>query len=272
MLHCHKCNCQSAVATVIHIKKERMMVKIGLIGYGKAGQAVAEVLRIDPRYELCWVARHTARGEAETVPGTTIPVIGLSDISLAEWLNAHPVDALVDFSRPDAVFVYGEEVRKRQLMLVSAISAYSEKELDYVRSLGADTRVLCSPNITLGINFLIMAAKLLRSIAPFADVEILEQHFREKPEVSGTARKIAESLSIDKDHVTSLRLGGIVGHHEVIFGFPYQTVRLIHNSIERKAFGTGAAFALSQLVACPKGFYTFDDLLMEKVRRQLAEG
>ncbi len=247
------------------------MIRIGLIGYGKAGQAVAEVLRQDPRFELCWVARHTSPAGEETVPTTAIPIIGLSGGNLGEWLDAHPVDALVDFSRPEAVFVYGEEVRQRQLMLVSAISAYSEDELDYVRSLGQDTRVLCSPNITLGINFLIMAAKLLRSIAPFADVEILEQHFREKPEVSGTARKIAESLSVDNAHITSLRLGGIVGHHEVIFGFPYQTVRLIHNSIERKAFGTGAAFALSQLVDCPKGFYTFDDLLMKKVRSQLAQ-
>ncbi len=245
------------------------MIKVGLVGYGKAGQAVAEVLRNDPRYKLCWVARGEAPGPPETVPGTDIPVIGLKNQPLGDWLEAHPVDALVDFSRPEAVFLYGEEVRKRQLMLVSAISAYDPPALDYLCSLGADTRVLCSPNITLGINFLILAAKLLRSIAPFADVEILEQHFREKPEVSGTARKIAESLAVDDGHITSLRLGGIVGHHEVIFGFPHQTVRLIHNSIERKAFGTGAAFALSQLATCGKGFYTFDDLLMQKVREQL---
>ena len=248
------------------------MIKVGLMGYGKAGQAVAEVLRTDPRYELCWIGRHTAGADETTLHGTQIPVIALNQSNLAGWLDAHPVDALVDFSRPEAVLVYGEEVRKRQMMLVTAISAYTEEHLNYVRSLGADTRVLCSPNITLGINFLIMAAKLLRSIAPFADVEILEQHFREKSEVSGTARKIAESLSLDNEHITSLRLGGIVGHHEVIFGFPYQTVRLIHNSIERKAFGTGAAFALSQLVTCGNGFYTFDDLLMQKVRSQLAEG
>lgn len=247
------------------------MIKIGLMGYGKAGQAVAEVLRNDPRFELCWVARGTAHSEAERVPETDIPVIGLDRTDLHGWLDSHPVDALVDFSRPEAVLSYGEEVRQRQLMLVSAISAYNEEQLAYMHGLGANTRVLCSPNITLGINFLIMAAKLLRGIAPFADVEILEQHFREKQEVSGTARKIAESLSIDDDRITSLRLGGIVGHHEVIFGFPHQTVRLIHNSIERKAFGTGAAFALSQLATCDKGFYTFDDLLMRKVRAQFAE-
>jgi len=246
------------------------MIKVGLMGFGKAGQAVAEVLRNDPRYALCWVAHRTATRQDETVPDSLIPVVGLNHIRLGDWLDANPVDALVDFSRPDAVFLYGEEVRKRQLMLVSAISAYSPQELEYVRSLGDDTRVLSSPNITLGINFLILASKLLRSIAPFADVEILEQHFREKPEVSGTAKKIAESLSIAGERITSLRLGGIVGHHEVIFGFPHQTVRLIHDSIDRRAFGTGAAFALSQLALCDKGFYTFDDLLMKMVRNQLA--
>jgi len=247
------------------------VIKIGLMCYGKAGQAVAEVLRTDPRFELCWIARRTTPTQAETLAASAIPIIGLNDINLSEWLDAHPVDALVDFSSADTVHLYGEEVRKRQLMLVSAISAYSEEELNYVRSLGADTRVLCSPNMTVGINFLILAARLLRTIAPFADVEILEQHFREKPEISGTARKIADSLLIDNERITSLRLGGIVGHHEVIFGFPYQTVRLIHNSIERKAFGTGAAFSLSELATCEKGFYTFDDLLMRKVRSQLAE-
>lgn len=246
------------------------MIRVGLMGYGKAGQAVAEVLRADSRFELCWVARATQQADAENVPGTTIAVMGLDRVVLGDWLDAHPVDALVDFSQSGAVWLYGEEVRRRQLMLVSAISSYSEKDLDYMRGLGADTRVLCSPNITLGINFLILAARLLRTIAPFADVEILEQHFREKPEISGTARKIAESLSIDDDQITSLRLGGIVGHHEVIFGFPYQTVRLIHDSIRREAFGTGAAFALSELADCAKGFYTFDDLLMRRLQKQLA--
>lgn len=185
------------------------------------------------------------------------------------WLDAHPVDALVDFSNPESLHLYGEALRARRLMLVSAISAYSPSDLAYAHSLAADTRVLCSPNITVGINFLIMAAGLLRKIAPFADVEIVEQHFRDKPEVSGTARKIAQSIHVDEDRITSLRLGGIVGHHEVIFGFPYQTVRLIHNSIERRAFGTGAAFALEQLEKCEEGFYTFDDLLMRMVRQEL---
>ena len=178
--------------------------------------------------------------------------------------------SLVGLSSRRSVAVDGEQVKRLGLMLVTAISSYDDEQLGYIRSLGAHRRVPCSPNITVGINFLIMAAKLLREIAPFADVEIVEQHFREKPEVSGTAKKIAQSLSVDDERITAMRLGGIVGHHEVIFGFPHQTVRLIHESLRREAFGTGTAFALSELQNSKTGFYTFDDLLMTRVRKHLA--
>lgn len=244
-------------------------IRVGLVGYGRAGKAVANVLSGDPRFELRWVARRSAGAEQQVHHGADIPIIGLDRRPFADLFENDPVDALVDFSSRESIYTYGEEAGKRGIALVSAISAYSEDDLAYARSLGKSTRVLCSPNITLGINFLIMAAKLLRRIAPFADVEILEQHFKEKLEVSGTARKIAETLDIDGDNITSLRLGGIVGHHEVIFGFPHQTVRLTHESIRREAFGTGVAFALSHLVDCANGFYTFDDLLQQLMRTEL---
>ena len=246
------------------------MIKVGLIGYGKAGQAVAEVLKEDPRFELVWVAKRNPWPEDQPLP-LGLPVFAMSQGDFGEWLDAHPVDALVDFSDADTIHLYGEEVRKRHLTLVSAISAYSDESLAYARSLGEQACVLCSPNITLGINFLILSARMLRGIAPFADVEILEQHFREKPEMSGTARKIAKTLDLDHDRITSLRLGGIVGLHEVIFGFPHQTVRITHESIRREAFGTGAAFALGELSKRPYGFYTFDDLLMTMIREQLTQ-
>lgn len=245
------------------------MIKVGLMGYGKAGKAVASVLATDPRYELGWVMRRSSRHDAHLEGQPQIPIVGLAGLDFGDWLNQYPVDAIVDFSQADSVYLYGQELRKRGIMLVSAISAYTPQHLDYLREMGQDTRVMSSPNITLGINFLLLAAKLLRGIAPFADVEIVEQHFRDKPEVSGTARKIAETLELEGDRVTSLRVGGIVGHHEVIFGFPHQTVRLIHDSIRREAFGTGAAFALQELAQCDKGFYSFDDLLLQKIRSQL---
>lgn len=247
-------------------------IRVGLVGYGKAGKAVANVLSEDPRFELRWIARRSASAGQQTHPGTGIPVVSLEQRPFADLFENLPVDELVDFSSPECIHAYGEEVRKRGITLVSAISVYSEGDLAYARSLGRDTRVLCSPNITLGINFLIAAAKLLRKIAPFADVEILEQHFKEKPEISGTARKIAETLEVGGERITSLRLGGIVGHHEVIFGFPHQTVRLTHESIRREAFGTGVAFVLNQLTGFDNGFYTFDEILLRMMRAELLDG
>ena len=245
------------------------MLKIGLIGYGKAGQAVANVLGADPSLKLEWIAKRTNLGTDRVSNDGATPVIGLDAIDLPEWLDAHPVDALVDFSSPEAVHLYGEEVRRRKLMLVTGISAYSEVELAYIRSLGKEARVICSPNITLGINFVILAAKLLREIAPHADIAILEEHFRTKPEISGTARKIAAALEVEDESITSLRLGGIVGHHEVVFGFPHQTVRISHDSIRREAFGTGAAFALRELATLAEpGYYTFEELLLQRMRSQ----
>jgi len=241
-------------------------IRIGLIGYGKTGKAVANILSTDSRFELRWIARRTVSQNAETHPDTAIPIIGMEQQSFEALFDRYPVDAIVDFSSPESIHLYGELVRQHGIMLVSAISAYSEQDMDYVRSLGQSARVMCSPNITLGVNFLMLAANLLRKIAPFADVEIIEQHFKEKPEISGTALKIAETLGMEGNQVTSLRLGGIIGEHEVIFGFPHQTVRLLHSSIRREAFGTGAAFALSQLAACDIGFYTFEDMLMQATR------
>ena len=127
--------------------------------------------------------------------------------------------------------------------------------------LGGRTRVLWSPNITLGINFMILAAKTLKKIAPHADIEIIEEHFKAKSEISGTAKKLADALEKDSDEIKSIRAGGIIGVHEVLFGFPYQTVRLRHESISREAFGNGALFAVQELLKREPGFYSMEEML-----------
>ncbi|WP_415035282.1 4-hydroxy-tetrahydrodipicolinate reductase [Azonexus sp.] len=240
------------------------MIRLGLIGYGKAGAAVACVLKDDPRFDLRWIARRSAQPVEENCRS-----IALNINTFAEDLARYPVDAIVDFAHADALLIYGEAIRQRGIRLVSAVSNYPPEQLAYLRELSREIPVMASPNITVGINFLMLASRLLRRIAPAADIAILEQHFRDKPEISGTAKKIAASLEMEDEEITSLRLGGIVGQHEVIFGFPHQTVRLIHNSIRREAFGTGAAFAVEQLMALPPGFYTYEQLLERIVREEL---
>lgn len=245
-------------------------LRVGLLGHGRAGQAVAQALQADDLLELRWVARrHLPPDSLDHLPGTDVPVLATGGKPLNDLIEQHPIDALVDFSSAGSAAFYLDAVREHRLMLVSAVSSYAPDQIAAIRSLADTCRVMCSPNITVGINFLIVAARLLRTIAPHADIEVIEQHFRDKPEVSGTARRIARTLDLDEARITSLRLGGIVGHHEVVFGFPHQTVRLTHDSIRREAFGTGAAFALRELREREPGFYTMEDLIAGVMRGQL---
>jgi 4-hydroxy-tetrahydrodipicolinate reductase len=244
-------------------------MKVGLFGFGRAGRAVATVLLQSEEANLCWVIRKSTILQHRSVPeflGIESKEQGLI-LPKDEWppkklFREHPVDAIIDFSSSEAILSYGKEAANRGITIVTAISAYPPETILFLKDLSSETRVLWSPNITIGINFLMLAAKILKSIAPYTDVEIIEEHFKNKKEVSGTAIKITEALSLEQKNIKSVRAGGIVGKHEIIFGFPYQTVRLIHESITREAFGNGALFAAKNILDKKNGFYSMENILM----------
>lgn len=245
-----------------------MKIKTGLIGFGRTGKAVASVVLQNKEFSLEWVFRKTTVLEHRSVPeflGLESDEPGLifsnEHIDIQELLNKHPVDVIIDFSSAESIYSYGSPAAGKQIKIISAISHYAHAELDLLNELAHQTTVFWSPNITLGVNYLLFSAKFLQKIAPGVDIEIIEEHFKEKEGVSGTAIKIAHALDLDVSQINSVRAGGIVGKHELIFGFPYQTVRLIHESISREAFGNGAIFVARNLLGLPAGLYSFEDLL-----------
>jgi len=243
-------------------------MKIGLIGFGKAGKAVANVILLHSEFTLEWALRKSERQENQSVrdfigvdtndPGL---IYSIAHTNIPDLLDSHPVDFIIDFSSDEGIYLYGEEASKRHIKIISAISHYNKKTIRFLKTLSKETTVFWSPNITLGVNYLLLASKILKKIAPLVDIEIIEEHFKEKKGISGTALKIADKLNLRNSQISSVRAGGIVGKHEVIFGFPYQTVRLIHESISREAFGNGAIFAAKILNDKDIGFYAFEDLL-----------
>jgi 4-hydroxy-tetrahydrodipicolinate reductase len=243
-------------------------MRVGLYGFGKAGKATATVLLQSREVHLSWVIRKSDVLQHRSVP----EFLGIDDeqgliFPKDEWeprrlFEEHPVDAIIDFSSAEAIKSYGKEAARRDIAIVTAISEYPDETVEFLKKLGKKTRVLWSPNITIGVNFMILAAKILNSIAPYTDIEIVEEHFKAKTGVSGTAVKIAHVLSLDKEAIKTIRAGGIVGRHEIIFGFPYQTVRLIHESITREAFGNGALFAVKSIIDKAPGLYAMEDLLI----------
>lgn len=250
-------------------------MKVGLIGFGKTGRAVASVLLESKATNLQWVIRRSNLLEHRSVPeflGIESDEPGLiytkDEFSAEELLKKLPVDVIVDFSSENGLSYYSDEAVKRGITIISAVSQYPDEQLNKLRMLSNHTVVLHSPNITLGINFLIIAAKILKNIAPYTDIEIIEEHFKQKPEISGTAKIIAKELDISDENIKSIRAGGIIGVHEILFGFPYQTVRLKHESITREAFGNGILFAMKNLQGKPKGYYTMEDLLLPHFKLQ----
>ena len=241
-----------------------MKMRIGMFGFGKTGFVVAKEIIKDENCELCWILRKSMTKEGEYASRfigfdhDEGKIYSIMNIDYEVFYQDNYVDVIIDFSSASAIENYKNAARYGT-RIVSAISKYDRIHLDQLKDLGRQTAVLYSPNITLGINFLIEASKVLQRIAPHADIEIIEEHFRDKKDVSGTALRIAEDLGLDKSqHVNSIRVGGIIGKHEVVFGLPNQTIRIVHESLNRAAFGQGAIYAAKWLADKDKGLYTME--------------
>jgi 4-hydroxy-tetrahydrodipicolinate reductase len=255
-------------------RKTNKKTRIGLFGFGRTGSMVAHEMIAAPHSELVWVVRRSDAHSGEYASH-------IQDFEhkegLIHWLGEvdkkfferYPVDVIVDFSTSHTVNIY-KPAASMGIRILSAVSNYEKDDLVLLKRLSRKTAVLYSPNISIGINLLLLTAMLVRQVIPHADVAILEEHFRQKPDISGTALKIARRLKVDPgENVKSIRAGGIVGRHEVIFGLPNQTLRLTHESLDRSAFGRGALAGAGWLMEHKRGFYTMEELLAERFRDAL---
>jgi len=249
-------------------------IRIGIVGYGKTGKGIADEFLNDSLFSLEWVVRNSYEDHkkyASRLLGYEFDsgeILCMKEIGV-DFFVERPVDVIVDFSDPTGVYFY-RKAAEAGIPIVSAISNYGQKELDMLDTLAKSTAVLYSPNISLGINVLMVAAQILQKIAPHADIEIVEEHFKGKIEVSGTAKRIAKVLNLDeKEHINSIRVGGIVGRHEIIFGMPNQTIRLSHESINKAAFGQGAIFAVKFLINQTPGMYTMEEIIAGMFRQNI---
>lgn len=247
-------------------------MKIGVIGFGKTGSFVCDEIIKDEALSLSWVIKKTPSEYqfASKKLGHKInsgKFFSSKDIG-TDFFQKHKVDLVIDFSHEESLTHYYEKISQSNTKIVSAISHYSQSQLAILKDLSTSNAILYSPNITLGINWLIVASKILKSIVPGADIEIVEEHFKNKKGISGTAIKIANHLDLNiNEHISSIRVGGIVGRHEIIFGLPSQTIRLVHESIDRAAFARGAILGAKWLLNTKSGLYSMEDVLEDKFKK-----
>lgn len=253
------------------------MIKVGLFGFGRTGKLVAAEIIKDPQCSLEWVVRNTHENEGafasellgiKTLQGKIVCKDTFQESP--QFFDENKVDIIIDFSDRTGFYLYNKAASKLGIKVVTAISKYEKMDVIRIEELSINTAVVFSPNITVGINLILVLSELLEKIIPEADIQIIEEHFRDKPEVSGTALKIAERLGLNSEtHVKSIRAGGIVGKHEVLFGLPNQTLRLIHESNSRSAFGRGAVFASKWVINKSPGLYDMESIIRAELIRNI---
>ena len=142
--------------------------------------------------------------------------------------------------------------------------------------------------MSVGVNVLIeLARQATKILGGEFDIEIIEKHHHNKLDApSGTALMIADAINTEANGkyeyvydrtqvrqkrgaqelgISSIRGGGIVGEHDVLFCGPDEVVTLSHSAGSRGVFADGAVQAALYIAALAPGYYTMSDLLRGKL-------
>lgn len=185
-----------------------------------------------------------ARADPSLLPGGD----AYPDVSSA--LGARP-DVAVDFTRPDVVFDNARQYLDEGVHGVIGTTGLSEDQLAKLGQLAGDG----SANLVVAPNFAIGALLMMRFAAEAARymprVEIIELHHDRKLDApSGTALRTAGMIEGEVP-IHSVRLPGLVAHHEVILGGAGETLTIRHDSLSRESFMPGVVLAVRRVGSRP---------------------
>ncbi len=201
--------------------------------------------------------------------------------SLSDYTGA--ADVVIDFSSHLATEELTSYVVKRNLPLVLATTGQTPEEKEMIFAAAKKVPLFFSANMSLGVALLISLVKKAASLLPEDDIEIVETHHNHKADApSGTALMIANAISdtlggrdIVKGRnglckrekgeigISSIRIGSVVGKHEVMFGDGVETLTVTHEAHDKAIFAVGAVRAADFLVKKPAGLYDMQDLVEE---------
>ncbi|MBE6028016.1 MAG: 4-hydroxy-tetrahydrodipicolinate reductase [Clostridiales bacterium] len=194
-----------------------------------------------------------------------------------------PADIVIDFSHHSDTVPMMDYCVSRGLPAVVCTTGQTEEEMEYIAKASESIPVFKSANMSVGVA---LTAKIVREVAAkfgACDIEILEIHHNRKVDApSGTAIMLADAVrearpelhyntgrsgmakrEPDEIGISAVRMGNIVGTHEVMFGTNTQTITISHQAHDRALFADGAVAAARFLLGKPAGLYNMDDLLAD---------
>ena len=168
----------------------------------------------------------------------------LLDTSLLDVLG--DADVVVDFSTPDSALANARHCIEAGVHCVMGTTGADFSELEGVGT----ANLLVAPNFAIGA---VLMMEIAQRVAPhMPECEIVELHHDGKLDApSGTAARTAELIRAAGGNVHepihSVRLPGLVAHHEIIFGGPGQTLTIRHDSVDRESFMPGVLLAVRKV-------------------------
>jgi 4-hydroxy-tetrahydrodipicolinate reductase len=178
------------------------------------------------------------------------------ETSVADLLDG--ADVMVDFTTPNAAPPNVLEAIDAGVHAVVGSTGFDLDELESsVRQADGEANCFVAPNFAIGAVLMMEASKLIAPHMP--EVEITELHHdRKKDAPSGTAKRtaklIGEAGGNVHEPIHSVRLPGLVAHHEVTFGGTGQTLSIRHDSIDRSSFMPGVLLAVRKVIDLPDRF------------------
>ncbi len=201
--------------------------------------------------------------------------------SFDEVISVDGVDCIVDFSHHSVTPALLDFAKEKRLPLVLATTGHTDEEKAQIIEAAADIPIFYSGNMSLGIALLIELAKTAAQAMPEAQIEIIEKHHNRKVDApSGTALMLANAIcevrpeayancgrsgqgkrTSEEIGIHSIRMGNIVGEHEVIIGTDNQTITLKHEAHNRALFAEGALAAASFVIEQAPGLYDMNSMI-----------
>lgn len=192
-------------------------------------------------------------------------------------------DCIIDFSHHAATKDLTDFAVSNGIPLVLATTGQTDEEKQMIADAAEKIPVFFASNYSLGVALLVELAKKAAAAMPDAEIEIIEAHHNRKLDApSGTALTLAEEIKTvrtdavittgrsgqgkrqsEEIGIQSIRMGNIVGMHEVMIGTANQTITLKHEAHSRALFAEGALSAAAFLQGKAPGLYDMKCLVAD---------
>ncbi len=234
--------------------------------------------------EVYKLAKENYEG-AEVVMGVDCFSKGDEEVKCVKTFNEAitDVDCIVDFSHHSLTKNLLDFAVKNNIPVVLATTGHTPEEKEFIFSASKNAPIFYTANMSVGVALLVDLAKRAASAMPNADIEIIEKHHNRKIDApSGTALMLFDELKEVRTNATanmgrsgqakrtpeeigisSLRMGNVVGEHEVILCTSSQTISIKHEAHNRGLFAEGALVAAKFMVGKPNGLYNMKDMLKD---------